>query len=91
MSSESRERHLKNLVTIDNQLIPTKIENFRSKYIIRKQIGKGAFGTVHICIEKTTRELYAVKIIDKKSFANKNSKALGLLKNEIMTIRKTNH
>ena len=86
MPEKSQKDVLKLVTDIDNQLIVTKIENFKRKYNVIQQIGKGAFGTVHTCQEKTTGVIYAVKIIDKIALANKNSEALALLKNEIVTI-----
>ena len=41
----------------------------RSRYKIMSQIGKGAFGTVSTCKEKSTGLIYAVKIIDKAKVA----------------------
>ena len=59
-------------IDADAQLIPdNKIDaaSFRSRYKIMSQIGKGAFGTVSTCKEKSTGLIYAVKIIDKAKVA----------------------
>mmetsp|Transcript_72395 Transcript_72395/g.125511 ORF Transcript_72395/g.125511 Transcript_72395/m.125511 type:complete len:455 (-) Transcript_72395:148-1512(-) len=40
-------------------------ESFHKKYILGKQLGKGSQGRVHMCVDRETREVRAVKVIDR--------------------------
>ncbi|KAJ0810498.1 putative protein kinase CAMK-CDPK family [Helianthus annuus] len=43
---------------------------FSDKYILGRQMGKGTFGTVYICTEKETGNIYACKQISKEFMTN---------------------
>ena len=90
MGPEEREAELRNALDANNKLQSQKV-NFRSKYKLVKEIGRGGFGTVHTCTETSSNVMFAVKIIDKNKCAQKNKKALELLKKEILTIQEAHH
>jgi len=62
--------------------------NFSEKYDLKELIGKGKFSSVYACQEKTTGNLYAVKIIEKSQL---NTKEKELLQNEITIIKDLYH
>ena len=66
-----------------------KNENKLLNYEIGKIIGKGAYATVKICINKITQEKFAMKIYDKKKL-NDDIKKRCILR-EIEILKKLNH
>lgn len=64
------------------------IEDF---YIIGDLIGSGTSGQVHICIERSTRKQYAVKIIDTKKFALNPGLSPSELREEAEMLRLLDH
>ena len=66
-----------------------KNENKLLNYEIGKIIGKGAYATVKICINKITQEKFAMKIYDKKKL-NDDIKKRCVLR-EIEILKKLNH
>eukprot|EP00605_Chrysophyceae_sp_TOSAG23-4_P000835 GSChrysophyteH1.ASY1.ANO1.925.1 assembled CDS len=52
-----------------NQSMLAQVRHVEDLYIIGDQIGSGMSGTVHLCIERSTGQHFAVKIIDTKKFA----------------------
>ena len=86
MGPKERDYAERNILDANNKLQTQKVSNFSSKYKKVKEIGRGAFGTVHTCRETSSNVMFAVKIIDKNKCAQKNKKALELLKKEILTI-----
>lgn len=61
---------------------------FESIYFLDKEIGVGAFSSVHKCIRKSDSKEFAVKIIDKSHF---NDKDKINLKNEISILKLVSH
>ncbi|XP_009603424.1 calcium-dependent protein kinase SK5 [Nicotiana tabacum] len=47
-------------------VLPYKTQSLQSLYTIGKKLGQGQFGTTHLCIEKSSGNLYACKTIPKK-------------------------
>lgn len=58
----------------------SKVHKFSSRYMLAGELGKGAFSTVRLGINKATGDKRAVKIIQKKEL---NSEDLNSLKEEI--------
>ncbi|MCQ2821463.1 MAG: protein kinase, partial [archaeon] len=58
-------------------------------YIFKEIIGQGTFGKVKLCVYPPTGEKYAVKILNKKTIAEKNE--MHLVKRELNIINKFNH
>jgi len=42
-------------------------KSFHDKYVLEHQIGNGSQGKVHLCVEKETKQTYAVKVSDRSS------------------------
>ena len=61
---------------------------FDEFYELGPIIGKGKFSNVHVCQHRLTKELLAVKIIEKKSL---NLVEKNFLKDEIMTVKTVHH
>lgn len=59
------------------------------KYVLQKEMGKGAFGTVYRAIDSTTNKVVAIKVLRKKAFADQYMRRL--LTTEIMIMREINH
>jgi serine/threonine protein kinase len=55
-------------------------------YLIGQNLGSGSFSVVKKCFDRQTNELFAMKIIKKKSF-----KKLEILENEVTIIQQTSH
>ncbi|KAJ3431193.1 serine/threonine-protein kinase fhke-related [Anaeramoeba flamelloides] len=60
-------------------------------YDLKKQIGKGQFATVHLAIEKSTGDRYAIKIIDKRQFQESNSEEKNKIMGEVNILHQINH
>ena len=69
MGPKERDYELRNALDANNKLQTKKVNNFSSKYKKVKEIGRGAFGTVHTCRETSSNVMFAVKIIDKNKCA----------------------
>jgi serine/threonine protein kinase len=59
------------------------------KYVLQKEMGKGAFGTVYRAIDNSTNKVFAVKVLRKKAFADQYMRRL--LTTEVMIMREINH
>lgn len=57
-------------------------------YTIGKELGRGAFAVVKECVHKTTKQKYAIKIIDRQAMGDTNEVAL---QREIEIMQKVNH
>jgi len=53
-----------------------RLEEFKRKYILGGDLGRGAFGTVHKALDTTTGKVVAVKEIKKKLTINKEKKSI---------------
>lgn len=60
-------------------------------YVLKRELGSGQFGTVFEAFDETTKQVYAVKRIEKKKMQSYGSKILELLKSEISIMQKINH
>ena len=67
MSSEE------NLILQKSNFISSKTTPISKEYIMGKTLGKGAFGTVRLCVHKATKQTRACKILKK---ANQDMQAL---------------
>jgi tRNA A-37 threonylcarbamoyl transferase component Bud32 len=74
---------------IDNLQHIAHIIPIQNEYTINEQIGKGAFSTIHQCEHHASKEIYAVKIINKNLFQNKLYEEQ--LQNEISILKLLNH
>lgn len=63
---------------------------FLQQYTLMKQLGKGHFAEVHLCIEKSTGQHYAVKIFTKTPGMEEKSKTDGL-QQEIAVLMGVSH
>lgn len=63
--------------------------NKLSKYIVGKEIGKGAYATVKAIVDKETKEKLAMKVYDKFKLFDKSKKATVL--REIQVMKRINH
>ena len=70
----------------ENNSYPSTTINF---YLFGRQIGKGAFGKVHLALHLGSGHLVAIKIFYKKNI--KGSKAKEKIKNEIEILSKLRH
>ncbi|GAW82986.1 calcium-dependent protein kinase [Plasmodium gonderi] len=66
-------------------------EKKKSEYKFGKVLGCGSFGIVRECINKQTKEVYAVKIIKKKKKLKKNLSFEKMVKNEIKYLSVMSH
>lgn len=55
--------HVEDTSIFDGRDVKISTENFEDFYILQDIVGKGRFGTVHKCIEKSSNRLWAAKII----------------------------
>lgn len=62
-----------------------------AKYDVRDQLGSGAFATVHLCIDRTTGQKYACKIVDKNKFKLHGSSRPDSLKDEVNILLSLKH
>ncbi|CAG9475865.1 calcium-dependent protein kinase, putative [Plasmodium vivax] len=76
-----------------NKLIKhySSVEKKKSEYKFGKVLGCGSFGVVRECINKQTKEVYAVKIIKKKKKHKKNFNFEKMVKNEIKYLSVMSH
>ncbi|EUD65896.1 CAMK protein kinase [Plasmodium inui San Antonio 1] len=63
----------------------------KSEYKFGKVLGCGSFGVVRECINRQTKEIYAVKIIKKKKKHKKNLNFEKMVKNEIKYLSVMSH
>ena len=63
---------------------------FRQQYRILKQLGKGHFATVYLCVERATGTRYAVKVFEKRAGESQRSQA-DPLHQEIALLMGVNH
>ncbi|CRH03907.1 calcium-dependent protein kinase, putative [Plasmodium relictum] len=76
-----------------NKLIKNynNLEKKKNEYKLGKVLGCGSFGVVRECINKETKEVYAVKIIKKKKKHKKNCNFEKMVKNEIKYLSIMSH
>ncbi|VWU50087.1 calcium-dependent protein kinase, putative [Hepatocystis sp. ex Piliocolobus tephrosceles] len=67
------------------------IEKKKKKYKFGKVLGCGSFGVVRECVDRETKEIYAVKIIKKKKKHKKIFNFEGMVKNEIKYLSLMSH
>ena len=65
------------------------MNDFEDNFVILKPIDSGQFGVVYLCEDVETKELFALKKIQKTALLDK--KTLNLLFNEISILRKIDH
>lgn len=63
---------------------------FRQQYTIQRQLGKGHFASVYLCVEKNSGMRYAVKKFEKRSGPGEKSKMEGL-QQEIAVLMGVSH
>lgn len=63
---------------------------FRQQYRILKQLGKGHFATVYLCVERATGVQYAVKVFEKRAGDSQKSQ-VDPLQQEIALLMSVNH
>lgn len=63
---------------------------FKQEYRILQPLGKGHFATVHLCVERSSGEQYAVKKFEKRHGSHTNSQTDGL-QQEIGVLRAVSH
>lgn len=63
---------------------------FWQQYHIIRQLGRGHFATVHLCVEHATGNLYAVKLFEKRSSESQKSQT-DSLQQEIALLMGLNH
>ena len=63
---------------------------FRQQYRILKQLGKGHFATVYLCIERATGARYAVKVFEKRTGDSQKSQ-VDPLQQEVALLMGVNH
>jgi serine/threonine-protein kinase Chk2 len=64
---------------------------FNQQYRIVKQLGKGHFATVYLCVEQSTGDKYAVKVFEKRQGDSQKSQADDALQQEIALLKSVNH
>lgn len=64
---------------------------FESKYDIIKEIGRGGFSVVYQCQNKTTKEIFAVKIIDLRPLRLRQRFNPARLRREVDIMRRLDH
>jgi serine/threonine-protein kinase Chk2 len=67
-----------------------KTSAFGQQYTLLEKLGKGHFATVHLCLEKSTGQRYAVKIFTKRPGVEERSKTEGL-QQEIAVLMGVSH
>lgn len=64
---------------------------FRQQYRILRQLGKGHFATVYLCVEKSTGDKYAVKVFERRPGDSQKSQSDDALQQEIALLKGVNH
>ena len=59
-------------------------------YVVYEEIGSGAFATVYSCYHKDTKQVVAVKSINREKL-NRNKKLVSNLESEIAIMRSSRH
>eukprot|EP00397_Hematodinium_sp_SG-2012_P003816 GEMP01003825.1.p1 GENE.GEMP01003825.1~~GEMP01003825.1.p1 ORF type:complete len:771 (+),score=139.66 GEMP01003825.1:2-2314(+) len=54
-------------------VVPKHVSEFRDEYILGKKLAEGTFGAVHLCVNKKTRNVFAVKLIEQKHYSTANT------------------
>lgn len=67
-----------------------KTSGFLQQYTMLEKLGKGHFADVHLCVEKSTGQRYAVKIFTKRPGVDERSKTDGL-QQEIAVLMGVSH
>lgn len=66
-----------------------------NNYILLNQLGKGSYGEVRLCKERTSNELFAIKVMDKKvlqkKVIGKSSTSFDDVKREVAIMKKLKH
>lgn len=62
----------------------------KGEYKNKKKLGKGAFGDVFL-VENSKKELFALKVIDKKKMSGDNEDMIEYLKDEKSVMENMNH
>ena len=62
----------------------------QGEYKNKKKLGKGAFGDVFL-VEDGNKELFALKVIDKKKMSGDNQDMIEYLKDEKSVMQNMNH
>lgn len=76
---------------VEDSSIPAVV---REKYIVSKEIGRGAYGEVKLCFIRGTCDRYAMKIIAKKHFTFLGAQAQNFnrqIESECAILRRLNH
>ncbi|KAJ5232399.1 hypothetical protein N7468_005355 [Penicillium chermesinum] len=63
---------------------------FRQQYQIQRQLGKGHFATVYLCVEGSTGKQFAVKVFEKRPGDSQKSQS-ETLQQEIALLKSVNH
>ena len=80
-------------VTTTNKLVKRKLstgQKFINKYIILRELGRGAFGYVYLCKNEEDNQMYAMKTIS-KSTRKWNMKLTDDIKTEIAVMKSLRH
>ena len=76
---------------VEDSSVPAVV---REKYIISKELGRGAYGTVNLCFIRGTCDRFAIKIIAKKHFTVLGAQAQSFnrqIESECAILRRLNH
>jgi serine/threonine protein kinase len=63
-------------------------QKIRDYYRLGKELGRGAFGIVRVAVEKSTKNVRAVKVVDREKL---DETELQLLMNEINNLKDLDH
>merc|ERR1711878_165288 len=69
------------------EVVKPRTPTVEDKYILKDVLGTGAFSQVRLAESKESKELYAIKVIDKKALKGKEDS----LENEIRVLRRLDH
>lgn len=94
MSMRDRKMSSHGEVNITTELKTKKLETgdrLINKYIIVKEIGKGAFGEVYLCKDQETTIEYAMKMIARPNASTWNDEASNAIRQEIAVMKRLKH
>ena len=90
LTHEERKAQAEHFLSFKNNRSFKQVANFREHYIVKKDIGSGAFGSVHLGEHRKSGVPCAIKIIRKSSL--KVARVYGELnKNELQVLEETTH
>ncbi|CAM9405735.1 unnamed protein product, partial [Phaeothamnion confervicola] len=76
------------------KVVKRRLENgmrIINKYRVVEELGRGAYGTVHLCQHEETGQFFAMKVLDKKKRGHRREQLAKSLRREVAAMKKLRH